>query len=200
MQTTLTIKSRNRRVRLQEGDIVFTRWPRVVPSAIIASLNDGMSHVGILLAFDGKLYVAEATLSAAPLPDDHFLKNSNGQIIRNGVHAQLVDDSFSRAKHMWILRPSTPYTTMQLDAIKVRFKRIMDQTDGNLRNHTYEKSFLSMEYLYAIMGWLPFTKTRYMCSETVAVLLRAAGRWEYTTSAMPIHIRDRTPGEFLKVF
>lgn len=193
MQTTLVFESRKKRVRLQEGDIVFTRWPKLFPSVLIASLNDGMSHVGMLVAFDGKLYIAEATLSVAPLPDDHFLKNSNGQIVRNGVHAQLVDDSFSRAKHMWVLRPTTPYTTEQLDAIRVQIKRIMDLSDGNLKNHTYEKSFLSL-------GWLPSTKTRYMCSETVAVLLRAAGRWEYTTSVMPIHLRDRIPGEFLRVF
>jgi len=194
----LYIKSRNKQVGLQEGDITFTRWPRIFPSAFIASVNDGISHAGIILAFDGKLYVAEASLSASPIPDDHFLKNSNGHIIRNGVHAQLVDDSFSRAKKMWVLRPSTPYTTAQLDAMKKELKRIMDQTDGE--NHTYEKSFLSPEYFHALMGWPPFTHTRYMCSEAVAVLLRAAGRWEHTTSVMPIHIKNRISGEFRRVF
>ena len=76
----------------------------------------------------------------------------------------------------------------------------MDQSDGTDENHTYEKSFLSLEYLHAIMSWRPFTHTRYMCSETVAVLLKAAGRWDHTTSAMPIHIITHTPGELHQVF
>ena len=50
------------------------------------------------------------------------------------------------------------------------------------------------------MGWTPHTVNRYMCSETIAVILAAGGRWQGTTSAMPIHLRDTTPGTTTKVF
>lgn len=200
MPATQNLRVKGVLANLQEGDLVFTRWDRVFPSYCIGLFNDGISHAAIVLSFNGRLYNVDACLSPSPIPTSHFLKNERGAIVRNGVHGQLLDDSYTRAKHMWVHRPAEPYTKMQLHAMRERAMAMLNQGSDDPDHHTYETCFCTPEYFHAFMGWSPYTASRYMCSETIATILKAGGRWQGTTSVMPIKLRNHTPGTTVQVF
>ena len=185
---------------LREGDIVLTRWNRVFPSFFIALLNDGISHSAIVLQHDGQLWNIESSRYAPPLPDSEFLRNSRGEIIKRGVHGQLLRHTFGRTiKHLWVLRPAVPFTDFELAAMRAEALRMIDA--GTPTTHNYERRVWSREYLHALCGLRPYTTSRYMCSENTAVILRAGGRWgDRSTAVMPSHIRRRVPGPLVKVF
>jgi hypothetical protein len=200
MLVTETLRVKGVRVQLQEGDLIFTRWDRVFPSYFIGLFNDGISHAAIVLRFNGRLYNVDACLAPSPLPIDHFLKNERGVIVRNGVHGQLLEDSYTRAKHMWVHRPTEPYTESQLRVMRERAMVMLNEGSADPDHHTYETCFCTPEYFHAIMGWPPYTINRYMCSEAIAIILKAGGRWQCTTSVTPIKLRDHTPGTLVQVF
>lgn len=181
---------------LREGDIVFTRWNRKFPSSIIALYNQGISHVSIVLRFNGILYNCDATRSAPPIPDKDFLKNEYGTIVRRGVHGQRLCDSYTRARHMWVMRST--FTPVQLKNMRRKFMDLLN-VGGDGRS-TYETSFLSREFLHSLFGWRTHTPHRYMCSEAIATILQAGNAWDGRTNVMPGEIKDRINGTFWQLF
>jgi hypothetical protein len=183
----------------REGDIVYSRYDRIFPSYFISRLNRGISHVAIILKFNGILYHVDSTMQEYDGPDDQFLQNENGFFPKRGVHGQLLDSTFDdKYKHLWIQRPHVPYTEKQLVAMR---RKAMDMlNEGTAQHSTYEKSFFARDYLHAIMGWQRHTERRYMCSETIASILKAGGRLSGRVCIMPVDIVNAIDGDMRQLF
>jgi len=204
---------------IREGDLLFLRWDRCFPSACIAACNRGASHVALVLANpdDGRLYVAHSTRSYMNAPSESVWKQTDGGLVHNGVHAHLIADTVDQYKHLWILRPTTPFTRTQLQNMTAFLQACIDKgtparpselqrlkAEGvrPMPPSLYEDSHFAAEYWHGCFGWANATDDKLMCTETVAEMLRAGGLWppnEYTTTT-PMRMRRLVPGAYFSVF
>jgi len=189
-----------RRVQLREGDLIYLRWNQFVPSSCIAAFNEGISHVGIVLRVDGHQFAfVDSCLYPPDLPYSNFVPNDRGERLRNGLHAQLLQHSFDGARHMWVHRPE-PFSRAQLRAMRTLVRQRMNAHTADLRDHDYEAHWYSPEFLWACFNWKPYSKKRWMCSESIGHILQAAGRWPWSPSTKMSDLRRRVRGSVYQVF
>ena len=115
------------------------------------------------------------------------------------TYHQLLDRTFEgKYKHLWIHRPAVPFSCDELNSMRRKAMDMMNQ--GTADFSTYEKSFFAREYLHAIMGWERHSENKYMCSETIALILKAGGRIKGSASIMPVHILRQIDGTLMQIF
>ena len=183
-------------VLLQEGDIVFTRY-RGSTSRVIACMNHGMSHVGIVLTLRGKLcYVHSSPTMERTFPQSAFLPNCHGEVVRKGVNAHILStETFRAANHVWVFRLETSPSNNSLLAMRLKAETMMDANTPPYGNYAaMQCGCFGTEHVNSMFERLPRRSNRYTCSQAVACILEAGGIWHWNVSVMPIHLIRRLQG------
>lgn len=159
-------------IHIQEGDVIATRG-RSLLSRVIALLNGGVSHVGIVLCFYGELYVAQSVRTANP--SSVRVLRIGGVAPQVGVQAISLDTDLasSATARAWVYRRD--FSAEQLATLRDAVKK----TYG----HPYEDT---LQDLCCMCCPLPRASAQsYVCSEFLAHIMSEAHVWTSRVNVSP---------------
>ena len=151
-----TVLLRGKEVAVCEGDVVLLHDHRLL-SRLVGAFDGGWSHCATVVAHQGRL----VAFSVYRPPDGLTFE----PLERFGAAC------YAR---MAIVRPRARRTARQTLQLRRAVQEVMRQHADDPRG-AYDKGVA--EYVHALLGLQPASADRYICSELVALLARAAGAW-----------------------
>lgn len=171
---------------LQEGDLI-TFMSKSSGGNFIGCFGTGISHIALVLRFDGKLYLAQAVPNPLTLKTKEKIPVAEGLPGRKyaGVHAADIQATLDTRfySRVAVLRPTPPLTEGELGAMRARFSQ--------LHGLPYESDMKQL--LNSCTNWYALyhrarcaTRQEWFCSELVADVLKKGGRLQHDNPDSPL--------------
>lgn len=164
-----------RRVRVEEGDVLLSRWSGWRAS-VIGFFNQGYSHSSVAVELGGELVLVEC--------NSHKWKNRSGINTPAGVVSRPLAGAFDdrRCLRLALVRPSPNLSAEQLALVRLYLADALQAQVASSQS-LYDDG---VDMACAPLGCCPSVSSRrYVCSELVARSFASAGRWPAGASLVP---------------